>query len=104
MYYQNLEALKGKTLAKGDIVMFGVVKYGVESSFLENRFDTCNNGEIFKLLEIPDKYKFCEKYYGFLPSYGGFPETERGDYISLTKVAVALMELMEAKLESKKKK
>lgn len=68
-----------------------VLKYLVHFNFLE-----ClngNNGRIFRVLDIADKYAFCEEIYGHRPKEGYFPESRENHGECMVKIARALFDL-----------
>ena len=99
-YYSTLGSLKGKTLQYGDTLSLGGILYGVQNNFLDNLEARNQSYKVFEVLEIQNKVKFCEKYYRYLPCSFlkvDFPQSRKCDFVSLTKVARALMRLTEKK-------
>lgn len=104
MTYTSSDQLKGKTLSRGDIIIFEVggtkIEYTVTPSFLFNSCDKPND-YIFKILGIEDKASFCKECYKHEPCYGYreefFPQSRPGDWEALTSVVFALLKLCEEK-------
>lgn len=106
MVYSTSEELKGKTLRMEDKVIFKGVKYVVEGPYnlyMEALSDfsirgTVSNAYIFDVLGISTPRSFCQKYYGYTPYGGAFPQTKSAteeDYQALTRLTIALMRLSE---------
>ena len=108
MIYTSSDQLKGKTLSRGDTIIFKLdgteIKYIVHSSYLCNSHNKSND-YIFKVLDIENKISFCRECYKYEPYYGSiedvFPESENKDFIALTSVAFALLKLCEEKFGKK---
>ena len=53
------------------------------------------NDVIFKMLDIPDKYAFCDKYYGYRSERScDWPEYRFGDIAAVTRVINALQAMI----------
>lgn len=98
MIYKSYEELAGKTLVKGDelVFIFEMEKYNysVECDYLKSR--SSGNDSIIIDLGL-DKYQFATTVYGYDVISGGFPETKRDDYEALTKITLAIFQLCSGK-------
>jgi len=56
-----------------------------------------SNREIFRVLEL-DAVDFCSKHYGYKAGSGGWPTSKQGDYKAITRVIVAINELITQKI------
>ena len=100
--YTNAKQLEGKTLEWGDRVKFtfndGIeLTYEVSHTFLNN-VDRCDNSLVFRKLGMTtnkEKYAFASKIYGYETDTGMWPETEEDDFEALTKLVIALYELID---------
>ena len=54
-----------------------------------------SNGRIFEILGV-DKYSFCTQYYGYRTCDGDWPWANADDYEGLSKVVIALFDLINA--------
>ncbi len=102
------ESLKGKTLQLGDTIMLFGVKHTVkkDTSCGRKGLYLQANGErdddyVFEQLGIEGNAKigFCRKHYGYEPINMNFPEARIDDFQGLTKLTIALLELIEKKTE-----
>ncbi|MFA6392955.1 MAG: hypothetical protein WCW54_02635 [Candidatus Paceibacterota bacterium] len=99
-HYLDSGSLKNVLLEGGDTMQLGPLKCllndGNYGFYLDNLADPCRRSEIFNLLEITNSYEFCKKYYGYKPlTNDSFPETQKRDSVSITKLVIALMRLYE---------
>jgi hypothetical protein len=104
--YSSSEELEGKILKERDEIIFPQgLRYKVLIGSLTNlettQFQELKNDEIFVVLGIADKNKFCEDHYGY-PNQaknknfpGQFPASKEKDFPALTRVVMALMEWAE---------
>lgn len=92
--YKCLADLQGKTLIRGDIVVFFEnLRYSVKSSFLSNIRG--HNDEIFEKLKL-NPIKIAEKEYGYTPNDGTWPECKMNDYEALTRLVIELYKIIES--------
>ena len=94
MYYPDLSSLRGNTLELGNVLTIHNMLHVVECSSLKNLYQ--NDDQVFKDLGV-DKYKFCSKHYGHQSLRGefhfSFPLSKENNFIGLTNLVIALMEL-----------
>ncbi len=81
-----------------------IIKHKVKSCFLDNSksIRTEYNDEIFRILNIDDKWKIAEKIYKYEPTnkkthttLDQWPETKIKDYLTLTKLVAELYRIIE---------
>lgn len=70
-----------------------VLEYDVCDSFLNHCW--WDNDEIFTELGISQKYTFCSSIYGYEVNSGSFPSSRMKDFEALTKIALALFDIIE---------
>lgn len=96
MYYPDLLSLKNNTLKLGDVLSIHNMLHVVECSSLKNLYE--NDDQVFKDLGV-DKYEFCSKHYGQQSLRGefhfSFPLSKENNFIGLTNLVIALMELLQ---------
>lgn len=92
--YSNSAELLGKTLTHGDTVVLKDLKYKVNYCFLYLESLSNNNNKIFDELNL-DKKEFCAKHYGYESGTGNWPLCKDYDYPALTRVVMALFEIIE---------
>lgn len=96
MYYPDLSSLRGHTLKPYDVLTIHNMIHVVCCDSLKNLYQ--DDDQVFKELGV-DKYEFCSKHYGHQSLSGkyhfSFPLSKEDNFIGLTNVAIALMELSE---------
>lgn len=107
MIYSSYSELQGNLLQEGDEVIFrletgGVLNYSVQNNgngfvlFLRYEEDKYNNKLIFEKLNL-ERFEFCEQQYGYeVNLLNDFPEAKPNDFAALTRVTLALFDLIEA--------
>jgi len=109
--YSNSEELKnlvakGKTLESGDILKWpegiGCLPYRVTiiglTPSLENTSTNfqCKDDQIFSVLNIRNRVKFCKDLYGYKPDSNWLlPTPHEGDSMALIRLAIGLMQKAE---------
>ena len=102
------ESLKGKTLQLGNAIVFFGVNYTVEKDTSCGRkglYLSADGGEdddyVFDKLGMTkrEKLAFCKKHYGYENEAMAFPEARIDDFKGLTRLTIAILELIEKKTE-----
>ncbi|MCX6753649.1 MAG: hypothetical protein NTV03_01170 [Candidatus Nomurabacteria bacterium] len=104
MYYPDLSSLRGHTLKPCDVLTIHNMLHIVCCDSLRNLYQ--DDDQIFKDLGV-DKYEFCSKHYAHQSISGefhySFPLSKEDNFIGLTNLVIALMELSEEKILQEEK-
>jgi hypothetical protein len=94
-----LNDLLTREIINGDDIIFNVGEQPVKGTVYDRyiNFTVVNNDYIFNILNIEEPYKFCEKYYGYQPNKGCWPECHSEDFQALQRLLIAIFEIIEGK-------
>ena len=111
----NYKDLETKSLELNDRVVFEVHGLRIAYRTKEKWFDVIetvphivvSESEIFKILNIENHIEFCSTFYGYPArevSINTWPDCNAFDYAALTRVIVALFDIISGKIEVPKLK